>query len=146
MAANPVISGYRGQVLIGAAGSAGTTQITNSDADIKVDYEQGTDDSTTRGAGTSPPIETVGIVSIKINSVEFSCKVRQTDANVETLMAALAAGNGLAFRTKHHSSGKGFDGDGYFKASLGQPLKGMSVLTVTVTPTDDYGRTPSLWS
>jgi len=146
MASNPVISGYKGLVYIGAAGATGATQITNSDADIKVDYEQGTDDSTTRGTGENPPIETVGIVSIKINSVEFSCKVRETDANVETLMTALAAGDGLAFRTQHHSSGKGFDGDGYFKAALGQPLKGMSTLTVTVTPTDDYGRTPSLWS
>ena len=146
MGANTKVAGYKGETYIGAAGATAATRVSNSADDITVSYEEGRAETTTRGDGTAPPVTTHTIVSRDITSVKFVAMVRETDTVVETIMAAMAAGSPIAIRTKHHSAGKGVDGDFYIQAELGQPIKDTSKLTVTGYPTDDEGRTPLLWS
>jgi len=141
MAATGVKMGFEGKIYYGAIGSTAETEITNSrDIAYSIDPEKG--DTTVRGSGSSPPINTERVTALGI-SIEWTM-LRRTDATLESLLAAAIAGTGVAIRTKDFSSGKGFDGDCSLGVKLGKPLKGEQTYQFTATPTDEQ-RTPSLY-
>lgn len=133
--------GFEGLIYYGVAGATGATLIENS-RDITESFDTGEGDTTVRGAGSSPPIETSRVVSRKFG-IEWQMTEKSDDATLTALKAAAIAGTPVAIRTKSYSAGTGFDGDMNIKFKKGKPLKGEQTLDFSGTPNDD-NRTPQL--
>jgi hypothetical protein len=133
--------GFEGLIYYGVQGAEGTTLINNS-RDITESFDIGEGDTTERGAGTSPPIETSRVTSRKYG-IEWQMLNKTSDTTLAALIAAAVAGTPVAIRTKSHATGKGYDGDMNVKFKKGIPLKGEQTLDFTGTPNDD-NRAPLL--
>lgn len=133
--------GFEGLLLYGVAGATGATPMENS-RDIKEAFDVGEGETTVRGAGTSPPIETSRVLSRKY-AIEWQMTYKSDDTTLLALMAAAVAGTPVAIRSKAFTTGKGFDGDMNIKFSHGKPLKGEQTLDFSGTPNDDL-RAPQL--
>jgi hypothetical protein len=134
--------GFEGKLYYGSAGSTATNELTNTrDINYNLDTEKG--DTTTRGAGTSPPKKTERVTALGI-TIEFTMLNKTDDTYLEALKVAAYAGTPVALRTKDYSSGKGFDGDCILDVQHGKPLNGEQTLQFTATPNDD-SRDPSLY-
>lgn len=133
--------GFEGRVLTGAAGGEGTELVENS-RDITYGFDTETGETTVRGDGSEPPMKTER-VSARVSSIEFETTVVEGDTVVAGLLTAAYAGTAVAIRTKHHVTGKGFDGDCTLKVSHGKPYKGEQTLRFTCTPTREAGRAPN---
>lgn len=132
--------GFEGLIYYGAAGSTASTLITNSrDINYNMDHERG--DSTVRGDGSAPPVQTQEVTAI-ICGIEFTMIDDTTDTTLEALKVAAAAGTGVAIRTKDHAAGKGYDGDCTISVQKGMPLQGEQTVQFTATPSRGYGRAP----
>ena len=133
--------GFEGKAYTGPAGAEGTELIENS-RDITYGFDTENGETTVRGDGEEPPMKTERVAA-RVASVEFECTVVEGDTVVEGLLTAAYAGTAVAIRTKHKTSGKGFDGDCTLKVSHGKPLKGEQTLRFTATPPREGGRAPN---
>lgn len=134
--------GYEGILYYGTAGGTAATQVTNcEDLDYDVDPEKA--ETTERGAGSSVPIKTERVVCLGV-TLTWKMYNKPADTTLAALVAAARTGAAVALKTKSYSSGTGFDGDCTLAVKQGMPLKGMTMLEFTATPTDDEGRTPAL--
>lgn len=140
--ANIIAMGFEGLIYYGVAGTTASTPIQNS-RDIKVSSDPQMGDTTVRGLGTSPPVETEGVSSIK-----WSATLQMVNSSSDTVLAALlaaaAGGTPVAIRMKDRTAGKGYDGDCNVKVDHGAPLKGEQTLDFTFTPNRD-ARAPQLY-
>lgn len=134
--------GFEGQVFYGAAGSTAATQVLNS-KDIKITPDPQMGDTTVRGPGVSPPIESESVSSIKW-SMTMNMLNDKSDPVVESLKVANAAGGIVAIRMKDFAGGKGYNGDCNVKAEQGIPLKGEQTVDFTFTPNNNL-RTPQIY-
>lgn len=135
--------GYEAQLFYGTAGTTAATQITNArDVQYNIDPTRG--DTTKRGVGTSVPIDTSKVTSLK-PTITWSMLNKPSDTTLTALLAAAATGAAVALRTKNYSSGLGFDGDVSLQVANGAPLRGEATFDFTAEATDDEGRDPSLW-
>jgi len=130
--------GFEGEIYYGVAGSTAGTKLTNS-RDITYNSDPTKGETTVRGDGSAPPIETERVVSVKF-SIEW-LMLRRTDASLEALIAAAVVGTPVAIRTKDFAAGKGFDGDMTLSMKHGAPYKGEQTYAFTATVTDEL-RTP----
>lgn len=143
MLSKVVKMGFEGQQFIGAAGNTAATQILNArDCSYGISHERAS--TTVRGDGMSIPVGTESVTAIML-TYSFTMLNKPTDANVATLMAAVATGAPIALRTKDHSAGKGYDGDVTVEVTNGQPINGEQSLEFTCTPTADGGRAPQAY-
>ena len=133
--------GFEGLIYYGAAGSTASQLIENS-RDIKEVFGTEKGDTTTRGAGVNPPIET-GRVCKRTYGIEWQMTNKSDDTIFLALMAAAVAGTPVAIRSKAHSSGHGFDGDMILDFSHGKPLNGEQTIDFSASPNDD-SRAPQL--
>lgn len=136
--------GFEGQVLFGnTPGSTAATLLENvKDVNYNLEVEKG--NTTVRGDGSAPPIETED-VTIRRVTIDFAMIKDTSDTALEALLVHLYAGTGFALRLKDYSSGKGFDGDCTGTVARGKPLNGEQTLQITCTPSRSYGRAPSLY-
>lgn len=132
--------GFEGRAYYGAAGSAGSTDLTGS-RDISYSLEPQKGDTTKRGGGTSPPVKTERVCQI-VAAIEITFPNESTDASLEAMKVAAAAGTPIAIRLKDYAAGKGFNGDVTLGMSSPYPLEGEQVVTFTATPTSESGREP----
>lgn len=140
------VMGFTGKILWGTAGTTAATEITNS-RDITYNLETEDGDTTTRGAGTAPPIGTAKPTRRNV-TITWTMLNKTTDTSLTALRTAAAAATPVAIRTLDRPSadgGKGFDGDCYLKVNHGKPLGDVQTFEFTATPTDDEGRAPQLY-
>ena len=133
--------GFEGLIYYGVAGSTAGVQITNS-RDITETFDHGTGNTTVRGDSSAPPIETERVTSRKYG-LDWQMTYKSDDTTLLALIAAAAAGNPVAIRTKSFATGKGYDGDMNVKWKHGKPLNGEQTLYFSGTPNDD-NRAPQL--
>jgi hypothetical protein len=127
--------GFEGEIYYGPAGVTAPTKITNSqDINYELDYDEG--DTTERGSGASPPIETIEVTILKISGLTLQMLNKQGDTTLEALLSAAATATPVAIRTKDKAAGKGVDADFFVKWKHGMPLKGQQTLEFTFRPTD----------
>lgn len=137
------LMGYEGQIFYGAAGATAATLISNSgDINYELDYDEG--DTTERGDGTAPPIETARVTVRKVSALSWTMLNKEGDTTLTSLLTAAYAATPVAIRTKDKAAGKGFDGDVYLKVKHGKPLRGQQTFEFTAKPTDEL-RTPQLY-
>lgn len=135
--------GFEGPIYFGSAGSTASTAIEESaDWSYNITHERG--DTTTRGAGSTPPISTFRVTG-RVASITFQMKRKASDSTLASLLSAVAAGTTVAIRTKDNSSGSGFDGDVTLEVNQGTPLRGEQTLEFTCYPNRDT-REPLLWT
>jgi len=123
--------GFEGRLLYGAAGSTAGTLITNS-RDITETFDTGEGETTIRGSGSSPPIESFHVTSRKY-SLEWQMTMKSDDSTLTALIAAAVAGTPVALHGESYSSGLGPDGDFNIKFKHGKPLKGEQTLDFSAT-------------
>jgi hypothetical protein len=134
--------GFEGLIYYGVKAATATNQLTNSrDINYNIESEQG--DTTIRGSGSSPPINTARVTALGI-TIEWTMIDITSDTSLEALRVAAAAGNAVAIRTKDYSAGKGFDGDCNLTVKHGKPLKGEQTFVFTATPCGE-DRAPQLY-
>jgi len=127
--------GFEGLLYYGAAGSTGSTLMTNvQDVTISHDNEEGA--TGTRNASSGPIVNTSRVTAKNV-SLEFTMIVKSDDAALEYLRSCEAAGMPVALRGKDHSAGKGPDLDWILAMQHGQPLKGEQTVRFTAKPNDD---------
>jgi hypothetical protein len=136
--------GFEGQIYFSATpGATGTTLLENvKDANYNLEVEKG--NTTVRGDGTMPPIETEDVTVRKV-TIDFMMIKDTSDTALEALLTALYAGTGVAIRMKDYAAGKGYDGDCTGTVGRGKPLNGEQTLQITLTPSRSYGRAPQLY-
>lgn len=134
--------GFEGLAYYGVKGSTAATLIRNR-VDVSFDVDPQMAPTTVAGAGTSPPVETEGVATIK-----WSCTIKMKnvagDAVLLALRTAAASGGQVALRLKDYASGKGFDGDCNVKETFGGNLNGEQTFDFTFTP-NGLLRAPSLY-
>jgi hypothetical protein len=136
--------GFEGQIYFSATpGATAATLLQNvKDANYNLEVEKG--NTTVRGDGSAPPIETEDVTIRKV-TIDFTMIKDTTDTALEALLTALYAGTGVAIRMKDYSAGKGFDGDCTGTVGRGKPLNGEQTLQINLTPSRSYGRAPQLY-
>ena len=135
--------GFEGILYYGTAGSTASTQLTNcKDITIGGDVERG--DTTVRGSGSTPPVKSSSVTSVAL-TIEFTMLNDSTDASLEALKVAAAAGTPVALRGKDYSSGKGPDADFNLSVSKPWPLNGEQVVTFTAEA-DRGSREPTVYT
>ena len=127
--------GYEGILYIGTAGSTASSQVLNC-VDLDYDVQPGRGDTTVRGDGTSPPIETSRVTSLK-STITWKMLNKTTDTFLTAMVAAARTGAAVAIRTKSYSSGLGYDGDCTLSVKNGAPLKGEQTFEFTAEATDE---------
>ena len=137
------LMGYEGQIFQGAAGAEATNLMENS-RDIGVGQEPEKGDTSRRGAGTSPPINTERVTAMGV-SLEWAMLNDDTDTNLIALRNAHKIGGPIAIRMKDKAAGKGFDGDVTVSISDAWPYKGEQLVTISATPTREAGRDPQIY-
>lgn len=133
--------GFEGKIYKGVAGVEAATLIENS-RDITYGFDTEKGETTVRGAGDNPPMKTERVTA-RVASIEFEMTIKEGDAVLTDLFTAAALGDPVSIRTKHKTSGKGFDGDCTLTWSHGKPLKGEQTAKFTATPTRESGREPN---
>lgn len=135
--------GFEGLLYYGTAGSTATTLLENcKDITVTRDVERG--NTTVRGTGANPPIETESVTVRKIQ-IEFVMINDITDTEFAALKTAVSAGTAVALRGKDYASGKGPDADFTLSMSEPWPLNGEQAVTFTATPNRDHGRSPQTY-
>jgi len=124
--------GFEGKIYYGVKGSTAATELTNS-RDINETFDVDKGETTVRGAGTSPPIETNRVTKRKY-SIEWTMLNKTTDSSLAALLVAAAAGTAVAIRTKSYSSGLGYDGDCNIAWKFGTPYLGEQTIQFTADP------------
>jgi hypothetical protein len=135
--------GFEGEIYYGAAGATAATLLTNI-RDENYDFDHGSGDTTVRGTGAAPPIETGRATSRKV-TLGWNMTNDPTDTSLAALLAAAYGGTPVAIRTKDRAAGKGFDGDVYLKVKHGKPLKGEQTYDFTVDTVTRENRAPQLY-
>ena len=135
--------GFEGEIYYGAAGATAATLLTNI-RDENYDFDHGSGDTTVRGDGTAPPIETGRVTSRKV-TLGWNMTNDPTDTALAALLAAAYGGTPVAIRTKDRAAGKGFDGDVYLKVKHGKPLKGEQTYDFSVDIVTRENRNPQLY-
>ena len=134
--------GFEGLLYYGAAGSTAGTLLTNC-KDITIDGPVERGDTTVRGDGSAPPVKTSQVTSVSGN-IEFVMLNDSSDASLEALKTAAAAGTPVALRGKDYASGKGPDADYNLSVSKPWPLNGEQVVTFSGEP-ERSSRVPLLY-
>jgi hypothetical protein len=134
--------GFEGLLYYGVAGSTGATQITNA-RDITIAYTPEKGDTTVRGDGSGPVVNSSRVVAIA-HTLSFQMVNKSDDTTLTALLTAAAAGTPVALRGKDYTAGKGPDMDYTLEVSKGQPYKGEQTIDFTCEPTDESGRDPAL--
>jgi|TARA_Y100000310_G_C20640368_1_gene793558 hypothetical protein len=134
--------GYEGLIYYGVKGAQAATQILNC---VDVSYENGveTGSTTSRGDGSSVPIET-GEATLLNAKLTFNMIVDDGDAVLVALLAAARTGNAVALRYIRSSGLLGLDADCVISAKEGAPLKGEQTVDFTVEKLSASDRTPLL--
>src|SRR5687768_11124783 len=127
-----MLMGFEGEAFIGTAGSTAGTRLSNS-TDIKFDLDIEEGNTTVRGDGSAPPIDTSS-VTIRKWGAQVTMLNSTSDASLSTFRTAAVNGTPLAFRMKDYDSGTGYDGDVNVKFSHDKPLRGEQQLQFSVTP------------
>jgi hypothetical protein len=135
--------GFEGEIYYGAAGATAATLLTNI-RDENYDFDHGSGDTTVRGTGAAPPIETGRATSRKV-TLGWNMTNDPTDTSLAALLAAAYGSTPVAIRTKDRAAGKGFDGDVYLKVKHGKPLKGEQTYDFTVDTVTRENRAPQLY-
>lgn len=134
--------GFEGLMYYGTAGSTADTLISNR-VDVAFDTDPQMAPTTVAGAGTSPPIDTEGVCTLKW-SATLKMRNDPSDAVLAALRAAAAAGGAVAIRMKDYSAGKGYDGDCNVKMAYGGALSAEQTFDFTFSPNNAL-RTPQLY-
>lgn len=124
--------GFEGLAYYGVKGSTASTLISNR-VDMSFDTDPQMATTTVAGAGTSPPVETEGVATIKW-SATLKMKNVAGDAVLVALRTAAAAGVPVALRMKDYAAGKGCDGDVNVKETFSGNLNGEQTYDFTFTP------------
>ena len=135
--------GFEGEIYYGAAGSTASTLLTNI-RDESYDFDHGSGDTTVRGTGSAPPIETGRATSRKV-TLGWNMTNDPTDTALAALLTAAYGSTPVAIRTKDRAAGKGFDGDVYLKVKHGKPLKGEQTYDFSVDTVTRENRAPQLY-
>ena len=135
--------GFEGEIYYGAAGATAATLLTNI-RDENYDFDHGSGDTTIRGDGTAPPVETGRVTSRKV-TLGWNMTNDPTDTALAALLTAAYGGTPVAIRTKDRAAGKGFDGDVYLKVKHGKPLKGEQTYDFSVDIVTRENRAPQLY-
>ena len=128
--------GYQQPLYYGAKGSTASTEVLNC-VDVSYDLGIETGSTTSRGDGTSVPIET-GEVTTLTPKLTFNMIVDDGDATLTALIAA--ARTGLAVALKYET----FDCDCVLSMTNGSPLKGEQTIDFNVETVSASDRDPSL--
>ena len=134
--------GFEGHTYYGVAGSTASTEITNI-RDVTFTFDPERAETTVKGDGV-PALKTEEVVAVAV-SMEWTMLNKTTDASLEALRVAAAAGNPVAIRMIDKAAGKGFDGDVSLAVEVGTPYKGEQTLKFTATPTEQSDRAPQLY-
>lgn len=134
--------GYQGLLYHGTKGSTAATQLLNC---VDVDYENSvsTGSTTSRGDGTTVPIETGEAVSLS-GKLTFNMIVDDSDSSLVALLAAARTGDPIALRYIRASGLLGLDADCIISAKEGAPLNGEQTIDFTVEKLSASLRTPVL--
>lgn len=134
--------GFEGLFYYGTHGTTASNQLTNiRDVSVSVDVSEG--DTTTKGDGTAPPIETSRVTSIRFQ-LDFQMIYKTSDTFLQAMLTAAIAGTPVALRGKDYASGKGPDGDFILSYKHGEPFKGEQTYDFVAKPNDD-DRTPQIY-
>ncbi len=132
--------GFVGKIFCGNTGSTAATELTNS-RDITYTHETDDGETTTRGDGSAPPIETMRPVKRRF-SIEWQMLNKTNDTALAFLLDCAYGATDAAIRTLDSAAGKGFDGDCYIKVKHGKPLNGEQTFDFTAIPNNN-SREPS---
>lgn len=127
--ANKFVIGLTCKLMRGEAGKEPSTEMTNVQ-DVTLNIERGEADVTTRGSTWDMFAGTTNSASI-----EFGMIYDPNDDDMKAILNAVLAGTTLSLFVTD-GNGNGFKSDcQFFSASLGQPLKEASTVTITAKPT-----------
>lgn len=136
-----VLMGYEKQLFIGTAGTAAATQLLDV-INIKFSVDAKYGSTTSRGLGTSVPIETSRPTSRK-PKITFNALAVPANTNLVTIKAAAMAQTAISMKLIDVASGTTeFDGDVYLKPDYDAPLDKEADLAFEAEPTRDHGRDP----
>jgi hypothetical protein len=129
--------GWEGKIYTGDPGATAAFELQNArDITKSMAYSMG--DTTTRGLGVGPPIET-GRPSKRSPAVQWKMLDKEGDTLLVALLAASSAGTPVAIRTVNKAGGTGVDADFYITHSQGMPLDGEETIDFqTEKATDEY--------
>lgn len=137
------VMGYQAKLYYGTAGSSAATQVTKA-RDIQYSFSHDMGETTSRGDGSSIPIECKAPVLKKLDSLTWTMVDSAADTVLTALRSAANTATCLALKVIDRSSGYGFDGDVYLKCSLGAPLRGETTYDFEVIGVSNgQGRDPS---
>ena len=136
--------GFEGVLMHGAAGGTPSTVIENC-RDVTVSYSPEKGDTSVRGDGSGPGVNSSRIVAIS-HTLSFQMLNKENDASLTSLLTHAAAGTPIALYAKDRSDGSGPDFDYTLEVSNGQPYKGEQTFDFTAEPTDEAGRDPAVGS
>lgn len=131
--------GFEGKLYWGAAGSTAATELTIA-RNVNYTFEPDKADVSDRSSLIN--LEDVAGVTI---GLEFEINNQDTDAAVSAIRTAVLAGNAVALRTRDKAAGWGLDADFVLSLKEDQSLRDAQRLSITASPTDKSGRTPT-WS
>jgi len=134
---------FEGKTYYGPAGAEATLLIENI-TNENYDYDHDEGNTTVRGNGSAPPVET-GQVTVRKVSGGFTMVNDENDTILAALLAAAFGGQPVALRTKSHTSGKGYNGDIILKVKEGKPINGEQTYDFTWRPTRQANRAPQLF-
>jgi hypothetical protein len=134
--------GYQGLIYYGAKGSTASQQILNC---VDVTYECGvsTGSTTSRGDGSSVPIETGEATQLNAK-LTFNMIVSTDDTILVALLAAARTGLAVALKYIRSSGLLGLDADCIISVKEGSPLDGEQTVDITVEKLSASDRTPQL--
>lgn len=135
-------AGYQGLLYYGTGGATAATLVTNA-RDINYAFSNDVTEITTRGDGSSPPIQENIIIGRKLDDLSWSMMEKSDDTTLTALKTAAANGTVVALRTKSWSSGTGFDGDVYVSCKQGMPIGGAQTWDFTAVLAPHVDRVPS---
>jgi hypothetical protein len=125
----------------GTAGSTAATLITPNVVDIGMSNVPERWESTSRGAGTTPPKKVERIACLVKTPGPFTMIYDDTDTHMAALVTAAEAGTAIAIKIIRKDSGTTeFDGDVTLEYDAPGGLKDGQVVTFTLAPTDEAGR------
>lgn len=129
--------GPDGKLYYAVGGGTPTTLVSYvRDATVKTDPEKANTSSRDSMMNTE---ETVGLTV----TIEWEMLNRSTDSILTALLAAAAASNAVALKTRDYSGGRGWTGDFELSFENGQPYRGEQTYKFTATPSSKHDRVPS---
>ena len=134
--------GYKGLIYQGTKGSIATNQILNC-VDVSYETSVGTGSTTSRGDGSSVPIETGEAVSLSAK-LTFNMIVDTEDTILVALRAAATTGDPVALRYVRSTGKTGLDADCVISQKQGAPLNGEQTVDFTVEKLSASLRAPTL--